>query len=148
MGFAFLRHFKGWLKNTCTSITMICSDSWVCPSVSERHHLTPPQPSHTHLLHCGIIKEDPSGCFGVVGKGAVVSTGVADHSHKEKLGPPAVLIRHAPEKLQERWGRLTRGLLTNTVPPSCVQENQGDHVAPNPKLMGVRAKLHVFRNSL
>lgn len=36
----------------------------------------------SHLLHRGVIKEDPFGGLGVEGEGTVVAAGVADHPHE------------------------------------------------------------------
>lgn len=53
----------------------------------------------THLFHCGVIKEDPFGGFGVEGEGTVVAAGVADHSHELQLSLFGMLICHPVEEL-------------------------------------------------
>lgn len=53
----------------------------------------------SHLLHCGVIKEDPFGGLGVEGKGTVVAAGVADHPHELHLPLFGVFICHPVEEL-------------------------------------------------
>lgn len=53
----------------------------------------------SHLLHCGVIKEDPLGGLGVEGEGTVVAAGVADHPHELQLPLFGMFIRHPVEEL-------------------------------------------------
>lgn len=54
----------------------------------------------SHLLHCGVIEEDPLGGLGVEGEGTVVAAGVADHPHELQLPRLGVFIRHPVEELK------------------------------------------------
>lgn len=57
-----------------------------------------------HLLHCGVVEEDPSGGLGVEGEGTVVAAGVADHPHQLQLSLFGVFIRHPVEELKAHTG--------------------------------------------
>lgn len=61
----------------------------------------------THLLHRGIIKQDPLGGLGVEGEGTVVTAGVADHPHELQLTLLGVLVSHPVEELRpQRHGEI------------------------------------------
>lgn len=53
----------------------------------------------SHLLHRGVVKEDPFGGLGVEGEGAVVAAGVADNPHELQLSLFGMFIRHLVEEL-------------------------------------------------
>lgn len=53
----------------------------------------------SHLLHCGVIEEDPFGGLGVESEGTVVAAGVADHPHELQLSLFGMFIRHPVEEL-------------------------------------------------
>lgn len=53
----------------------------------------------SHLLHRGVVEEDPFGGLGVEGEGTVVAAGVADHPHELQLRLFGEFIRHPVEEL-------------------------------------------------
>lgn len=55
----------------------------------------------SHLLHSGVIKEDPFGGLGVESEGTIVAAGVADHPHELQLSLFGVFIRHPVEELNQ-----------------------------------------------
>lgn len=58
----------------------------------------------SHLLHRGVIEEDPLGGLGVEGEGTVVAAGVADHPDQLQLPLFGVFIRHPVEELSVQAG--------------------------------------------
>lgn len=62
----------------------------------------------SHLLHRGVIEEDPLGGLGVEGEGTVVAAGVADHPHQLQFALLGVFIRHPVEELKEQRRSATR----------------------------------------
>lgn len=69
----------------------------------------------SHLLHRGVIKEDPFGGLGVEGEGTVVAAGVADHPHELQLPLFGVFIRHPVEELKTHTGYCCAGGLSRFI---------------------------------